>query len=438
MALPGVNTIINDRFFTLSRTNIPLITRIAIIGRRNPSTDDTTTKYDEVNDLEPYNASNERTVIERFGAMSDLHRGYLEAVASGATRVTLIPLPADTVFDYDTGSITSADWESTGADPDYVSDDPGNGLFHAVFSEAESIGADIIVPWGAGGDPTYGGSATPSTPFDDVSDADYFGFYADNNAVSGTSFANKVANKCAQITADSHPCFAVMGVRPYDEPSNPDGSIMTSALTQHLTLPNLMDREDMDNGIYLSVVATEFRPRGYNKTYSMGFANGAASYAGTLAQLDAWSAPTGKVVYNIESVRYNPTRTQQNAMIEKGIVPVALNFSRVPTWVDGQTFSKVGSDYARLSTLRIVFDAVKMVRQTTQRFIGEGTTIETRNAIDTAVSSGLRSMLQLGAILNGDHSITYVPSESKAIVNLVLQPAFELRNIEVSISVQLS
>ena len=115
---------------------------------------------------------------------------------------------------------------------------------------------------------------------------------------------------------------------------------------------------------------------------------------------------------------------------------MALDFNRVPTWVDAQTFGRATSDYTRLSNLRIVYDAILMVRQVAQKFIGEGSTIENRNALDAAITSGLRGMQQLGAILASDFTVTYIANENTAEVNLVLRPAFELRIIEVTVSIQ--
>jgi hypothetical protein len=229
-----------------------------------------------------------------------------------------------------------------------------------------------------------------------------------------------------------------MGIAPYIGPATLDGGMTPATVNTHLQMANLTDREANNftsYGPYLSVVAAELQPIGYNNTYSFGYSNGAAMYAGYITTLDAWSSPTGKVIYNVSKIRYNPTRTQQQSLINKGIVPVALNFNRTPTWVDAQTFAKATSDYTRLTTLRIVFDAVQMVRGVAQNFIGEASNVQTRNALDTAITSGLRNMQIAGALMDSNFVVSYIPSENKAIVDLVLRPAFELRNIEIRVSV---
>lgn len=437
MALPGVSTVIKDRFYSLSRTNIPTGPRVAIIGRRTISeladvntdgTDVYTNRADEVTDVDPYNAANEQSVIEIFGYGSDVHRGYIEAVAGGATRITLIALPSDTTFDHNAGTIESAVYTALVG---------SNTLFDDAFGAVESIRADIVVPWGRGSGSTE--FQSPATPGDDAELA----FHADNSASPSTSWLGLISNKCATITSDSHPIFAILGIAPYVGAATAQGGMTPAAVAAHIGsagLTTLVDRESsaLDNaGVYVCVVAGEITPVGYNSVSTLGYSNGAAMYAGAIAQLDSWSSPTSKVIYNVQSLRYNPTRTQQQNMINVGVTPVALDSSRIPRWIDAQTFSKVTSDYTRLTTLRIVFDSVQMVRAVSQKFVGEAATLQARNSLETAITSGLRAMQQDGALISSDFTVRYVPADNEALIDLIIRPAFELRNIEVSVSVQL-
>ncbi len=441
MALPGVNLVIKDQFLGVSRTDIPIGPRIAIIGRRkaatelatpntagtnafsNPAYPATVDRSSSVADLDPVNPSTEQQVIDFFGIGSDLHRGYIEAQRAGASFITCIALPANTTYDYQNGTIASSGYA-------------GTSLFVDAFAAAEVARADIIVAWGRGSGPND--FQSPATPGDDDL---HYGFYADNSVSSGNSFAYKVAAECERITADSHPCFGVIGIKPYVASSTVDGGMTPAQVVSHLALSNLVDRNGGSDeamlGQYVSVVATEIEPLRYNQYINFGFANGAASYAGAVTKLDSWSAPTAKTIFNIQRVRYNPTRSVQSNLVDKGVVPVALNYNRVPNWIDAQTFAKDGSDYRRLTTLRIVYDAVLLIRQISQKFIGEAASTATRNALETSITSGLRGMQQMGATLASDFTVTYVGIENKAIIDLVLQPAFELRNIEVRVSVQL-
>lgn len=420
--LPGVNTLIKDRFYSLSRTDIPTGPRVLLIGKR--TTADGTSDgsgmnqgNDAVANLDPYRAVREDWVINAFGEGSQLHRGYLELVSGGAQSIYVIALPADTTYNHTAGTIASASFTAANA---------GANLFDEVFSAAETAQPDIIVPWGRGGGPTDW--EVPATPGNDE-----VGFHADNSATVANSWAKKISDKVAEITANSNPCFAILGVKPFTTSEN-----MTPLNTSgHLAFNGLVARDAIgfDNGIYLIVVGTELKPLGYPDEF--GFSNGAAFLAGELAGRDSWSSPTGKNIFNIERLRYVPTNVQQQNLIDKAVVPLGIDYLRNPTWIDTMTYSKATSDYTRVTTLRIVFDALQMVRQVTQKFIGEASTIAARNAIETAITAGLRGMQQLGALLTSDFQVTYIPSENKAIIDLILNPAFELRNIEVSVSVQI-
>lgn len=407
MALPGVKTVLKDRFYTLSRTDIPDGIRVVAIARRG----DVSTGSDEGTgaNYDPFTPRSEREVIDTFGENSELHRAYLELVSGGAARVTLIALPSDT------------------ADSDLTSTADGNP-FDTAFEAAEAVQPDIIVPWGRGGHPyDWDNYATPNETL--------VGFAADNSAAAATSLAKRVADKCKEITDRSHPVFAVMGIAPQLGTTE---NIVPADLTTHFTLPNLIDHDGStigDNGSYVSVIASEMKTVGYPEAY--GYSNGAAVYAGFLSSLAGEIAATGRKLHNISALRYTPTRPQQEALIAKGVTPVGQDFARQAVLVDALTFGKETSDYSRLSTLRIVFDAIQLVRNAASNFVGMPASLHNRNALETAISSSLRNMMINGALINADFVVTYAPRESTAFVDLVLQPAFELRNIEVSISVQL-
>jgi hypothetical protein len=58
--------------------------------------------------------------------------------------------------------------------------------------------------------------------------------------------------------------------------------------------------------------------------------------------------------------------------------------------------------------------------------------------METAVTSALRGMMQLGALLDADFAVSYIANENKAVIDLVVTPAFELKSIEVRLSVNLA
>lgn len=428
MAIPGVKTIIKDRFYSISRQDLPVGPRVVVIARRNNDDGD-----GNVPNLDAVQVSNEADVITAFGEDSDLHRAYIELISAGAERIYMVPLPSDTEFQRGTSSVTAD-----------VLDGDGESIFDAAFEAAESALPDIIVAWGSGGLPSSW-AATPST------DNDSLGFYANDTATIDRSMAARVARKCKEISENTHPCFAVMGVKPYVGASE----IMTpSVVSTHLALATLANRDGdlstpttnssgeiiytrlAEAGRHLFVIASELIPVGYKETW--GYANGASSLAGSLSRLASYTSPSNKVLYNVGSLRYNPTRTTQSSLSDKGVNAVALNFNRVPIFAEGLSFAASTSDYTRISTMRIISECSLLVRQVCQKFVGEASTIQVRNSMETAITSALRGMMQLGALLDADFAVSYIPNQNKAIIDLVVTPAFELKSIEVRLSVNLA
>jgi hypothetical protein len=427
MAIPGVKTIIKDRFYSISRQDLPVGPRVAVIAKRS-----TANGIGNVPDLDAVQVSNEADVITAFGQNSDLHRAYVELVSAGAERVFVIPLPSDTVFVRGTSSV-QADITSG-----------GSSIWDAAFMAAESILPDVIVPWGRGGHP-FDWDLDGATPNTATTNED-FGFYANDTTTIANSTVYRIAQSCSDISLNSHPTFAVLGVKPYVSSSE----VMTAGnVATHLTLSSLANRElDIDTDIsggyqrlaeigrHVFVIAAELIPSGYDTSW--GYTNGAASLAGALSRMASYTSPSNKVLYNIQTMRYNPTRTVQAALGGKGVNTVALNFNRVPIFAEGLTFASGTSDYTRISTMRIISEASLLIRQVCQKFVGEASTIQVRNSMETAITSALRGMMQLGALLDADFAVSYVPNENKAIIDLVVTPAFELKTIEVRLSVNLA
>jgi hypothetical protein len=421
MALPGVTTILKDRFYSISRQDTPVGPRIVVLAKRS-----TANGTGNVADLDVVQVKNEQDVITAFGADSDCHRAYVELVAGGADRIYMVPLPSTAVIQAGTSGAAADVLDTTG----------GSSIFNDMFTAAEAAQPDIIVPWGRGGHPfewDYDG-ATPNTSTTDTA----FGFFADDTATVLNSMAYKIAQQVKNINENSHPCFAVMGVKPFINPNVSE--VMTPAqVATHLGLANLPSNTTgsalYEIGRFVVVVATELRTAGYPATW--GYANGACALAASLSRMASYVSPVNKVVFNVEKMRYNGSRTTLNNLSNTSVNSIILNFNRAPIFSDGLTYANATSDFTRLSTLRIVNEITLLVRQVCQKFIGEASTIQTRNSMETAITSALRGMMQLGALLDGDFTVSYVPAENKAIIDLVVTPAFELKNIEVQVSISL-
>jgi hypothetical protein len=415
MAIPGVTTLIRDRFYSVSRTNTPAGPRIVVIAKR--STADNT---GNVSDLDIVQATTEKDVITAFGEGSDLHKAFLELISAGAERIYMVPLPSSATFNHTDGYVTA-----TG----YTAD----AMLDAAYAAAETVLPDIIVPWGRGGNSDDW--EDPATP----SDTEY-GFHANNSATYGNSWVYKAAVRTKNIAENIHPCISILGVKPYDAGTK---EVMTpAAVASHLALSTLVSR-DVANlkeyGPYVCVIATEIKPVSYGTSTGddYGYANGACAMAASLSKLAAYSSVTAKPLYNVQAMRYAPTRTQQETLAGKGVNSIVLNFNKIAVFGDGLTFAANGSDYSRLSTKRVVDEAANVVRQACQKFVGEPSTIQMRTSMETSISAALRGMQLLGALLASDFNVTYVPADNKAIVDLIITPAFELKSIEVQIAVNI-
>ncbi len=416
MALPGVKTIIKDRFYSISRQDIPVGPRIVLIAKRS-----TVSGTRGVQDLDVMKVTSEQDIIAAFGENSQLHRGYFELLAGGAERISCVPLPADSVFNYTTGAITSSTYAAAG----------GGDVFDAAFEAAEAAQPDIIIPWGRGTHPSEW--QNPATPGDD----EEFGFYA-NNGVGSGSFAAKIATKVKEISENSHACFAVLGIKPYVGTSEfmTPAQVSTHLYNSNAGPANLISRNSAamsEIGRHVVVISTELKPVNYVESW--GYTNGASTFAAAISRMSSFTSPVNKTAYNVADLRYNPTRTQQEKLASLGINFVALNFNKVPVFVEGLTMASSVSDYTRISTMRIVTEAALLVRQVCTKFVGEASTLQTRNSMETAITSALRGMQQVGALLDSDFTVSYYPAENKAFVDLVLTPAFELKNIEVQVAV---
>jgi len=416
MGIPGVKTLIRDRFYSVSRQDAPAGPRIVAIAKRS-----TATLAGGVADLDVVRVSNEADVITAFGDGSDAHRAFLELLIAGAGRMYIVPLPSNTEFNAATGAVTSSAVD----------------IFDDAFIAAEACIPDIIVPWGRGGHP-YTWDLTGATPNTSTT-APAVGFYADNSATVAYNWAYKVSEKVKDISENINPCIAIMGVNPYAGASE---TMTPGNVNTHLALTSLPTRNDSallkETGPYVVVVATEIKPVNYSSGgVDFGYANGATHMAATISILPSYSSVVNKAAYNVEAIRYSPTRTQQTALSEKGVNSVVINFNKIPVFGDGLTFGWSTSDYTRLSTKRIINDATSVVRQACQRFVGEPSNIQTRNAMETAITSGLRGMQIVGALLGSDFTVSYIPNENKAVVDLILTPAFELKEIEVRVAISL-
>jgi hypothetical protein len=182
---------------------------------------------------------------------------------------------------------------------------------------------------------------------------------------------------------------------------------------------------------------------GKNTTY---YANGVVTYVALVSTLNPESAPTNKQVGGIIGMNYNLSLRQLNALsgakyvsfrLKNGAVYVTDGITSAPDIVVGGQVN--ASDFTRLSTLRIAHAAINLVREIADPFVGEPSGIPQRNALSSAIQSGLTAMKGAGAIT--DFQFTIIQERGQNVIgatkiSLQIVPAFETRKIAVDVSLR--
>ena len=191
-----------------------------------------------------------------------------------------------------------------------------------------------------------------------------------------------------------------------------------------------------DIGRHLSVVGSW--PILFTPVDTTGFgyvATGAPAYAGFVSQLAPQSAPTNKVIPDIQ-MPFRMSKTRLDDLVSVHYTMFAAR-ERGTIVVDAPTAATVSSDYQRLTTIRIVNECVQRVRRTLEPFIGEGLSTPQMEAMQTSTDRVLTDAIKDGLLQRFEASVTATAIErvqGKANVELLLVPAFELRQIYVTIS----
>jgi hypothetical protein len=201
----------------------------------------------------------------------------------------------------------------------------------------------------------------------------------------------------------------------------------------------------VDIGAYISVVAANVRAANdaAMELYpTLGFYNsdGVSAYAGLISSLPAKSAPTNKIVQGV-TLSQNISNAQADRLAGKRYVTfisktkgVVVASAMTGAYNISQYYR---SDFVRLTTVRIVHDAVNYVREVADQFIGEPNNAPQRNAMATAIENALKTMQENGALRRFNFNVYASPTDQilgKATVELILVPAFELQQITVIVA----
>jgi hypothetical protein len=436
--LPGVAVDITDQGLRISRA--PSGPKITLLGL-------TTSTETEATPYVPYNAS-DATITNAYlkfknadGTVSELCQALMEAYSAGGRNIEIM-----NVLPTASGAL--------------ISDDDVYGYLDYAYLTLLNLDVDIAVP---------------------------VGVVLDSLTLTGDrSFGYQLANFCYQATANSNTTIGVIGVAgptasasgtptivevenwvtslaaytncpEYDGTTDDNGDGVPDnyrfAATTSEQMPaswangDVLDAKGnkVDIGAYLSVVAAPVRATNDAATDlypTLGYYNstGVPAYAGLIATLPAKSAPTNKIVSGI-SMQRDVSLSQADRLAGSRFVPV---FAKPKGIVAASAMTGAynisqyyRSDFTRLSTVRIVHDAVNFVRDVSDQFIGEPNSAPQRNALSTAIDNALKSMQSQGALRRYDFNIFASATDQvlgRATVELELVPAFELQQITVIVA----
>ncbi|AGF59584.1 hypothetical protein B0P06_006034 [Clostridium saccharoperbutylacetonicum] len=192
-----------------------------------------------------------------------------------------------------------------------------------------------------------------------------------------------------------------------------------------------------DLGKYISVVAGP-KVLFNHSVNALREGNAAVMYMAYTSTLASKSAPTNKKMLGTTGLKFNFSNSQLNDIIGNRMVAFQLkylesgNASTGAYVVDAPTAAAKNSDYARLSTVRVIRDVADAMREVADPYIGEANTIEKRNALSAAIAKRLDLLVQNGVIQKYSYSLVATAKQEvlgEASLELGIVPPQELRKI---------
>jgi hypothetical protein len=200
----------------------------------------------------------------------------------------------------------------------------------------------------------------------------------------------------------------------------------------------LKDENDhlVDIGKYLDIVAAYVQQVNPSRTTAY-VASAAAAYAGLVTTLPASSAPTNKVISNV-SLPFRINNSKLDALAGKRYVAF-VDKPKGTVVADAPSGARPESDYNRRSTMRIVKATIDVVRQVGEPFLGEGMSGAQLAALETAIMQNLSDLVKAKpqVLVRFEVKVSATALErvqGKCKVELLLVPAFELRQINVTVA----
>lgn len=275
------------------------------------------------------------------------------------------------------------------------------------------------------------------------------GVYADSKQTvnPNSSFHYELALLCAVLTYRTKMTHGFIDVKPNSNTTLVGIQKHVAKLLEYNNIHymkdangnDIVDKEGnkMDLGWYTSVVVGP-EPVMVSDTLGTYYGSPAIAYAALNASLKPESAPTNKSLPGVKGMKYKFSNKQMNDLVGNRMVVFKLKnegtatASSTPFVVDGCTAGAPGSDYARLSTVKVVTDVVDQIREVADPFIGEPNTVEQRNALSALISKRLSYLMEQGEILHYEFEINATIQQmvlGECSIALTLVCPMELRKI---------
>lgn len=197
------------------------------------------------------------------------------------------------------------------------------------------------------------------------------------------------------------------------------------------------DGEAIDLGKFITIVGGP-EPLINKGVMSMRECNGAVMYAAQNSLLLPHSSPMNKKIDNTIGLKYSFSNSQLNDIIGNKIVTFGLKSSPRGGYVEGAftidapTSARPGSEYGRITTLKVFREVADQIREVADPYIGEPNTIESRNALSAAIAKRLDNLLSIGMFSDYSFSLVAATTDTTldtAKLELALTPPSELRQI---------
>jgi hypothetical protein len=274
------------------------------------------------------------------------------------------------------------------------------------------------------------------------------GVYADDELPGRyDNFAYQLALFCAVLSYRNKMTFGVIGMKPVQDTDLAGLQAYSNYLKNYNnnyymidTVGNILKDEEtgeeMDLGGFINVVAgPEIQVRG--TSLGLYYTNAAVKYAAYSTVLQPQSSFSNKQIPGSLGLRYRLSDAQMNDIIGNRFTIAKRKFNNQIVILDDVTCAKIGSDYTRRTTGKVVREVTDHIREVCDPFLGEPNTQAKRNAMSALIEKRL-GQLQTAEVIQRYEFQVIASVRDQLIgqlkIELTLVPPQELRKITTVVS----